>query len=654
MKRFYSLLLTLAVVFSMIGFIPANAATDPSAVGKPKISVKVSENTAKLTIKKTANAEGYYVYLKSASDKDFSQVAEIAKNGASKRKYTLSGLAAGDYKVKVRAYAGENLSKYSKTKSFTIEGAKSSEPKDIVILFTSDVHCGVDQGFTYVGLKAVKDKLIADGNAVILVDDGDSIQGEPIGTLTAGEANIKLMNAVGYEIAIPGNHEFDYGMDRFLELTKLADFKYISSNFNFKGELVFDPYVIKELGGKKVAFVGITTPKTITSSTPHYFQDENGNYVYGFLQDETGEAVYNAVQKAVDDARSEGADYVVAMAHLGNETECEPWTYVDVITHTNGIDVFLDGHSHDTDSAKVINKDGKEIIRQACGTKLANIGWVRINSKDGNISTGLYTWTNSESLPEVIGTQNAMTAELSKALDSLNERLATVVAKTGVDLIIYDPVAKDDAGNPIRIVRSAETNLGDLCADAYRDQAGSDVAIVNGGGIRVSISKGDITYKDILNVHPFGNMLTVREVTGQQILDALEWGCRATPSSNGGFPQVSGISFEIHTYIESTCTSDENGMFTGVSGEYRVKNVKVGSEPLDLNKKYTLASHNYLLINHGDGYAMFDGTPILQDSVKLDNQVLMDYIINTLGGVVGDEYSNPYGEGRIVAVEKAE
>ena len=236
--------------------------------------------------------------------------------------------------------------------------------QDLVVLFTSDVHCGVDQGFGYVGLQAVKEQMEAAGNHVILVDDGDSIQGEPLGTLTTGEESIKLMNEMGYEIAIPGNHEFDYGMDRFLELAEMAQFPYISCNFNKEGELVFDPYVIKEFDDIKVAFVGVTTPKTLTTSTPKYFKDEEGNFIYGFLQDETGEGLYNAVQTAVDDARAEGADYVFVMGHLGNEAECEPWTYADVIRNTTGIDVFLDGHSHDLDQIVMQDKDGRDVIPQ--------------------------------------------------------------------------------------------------------------------------------------------------------------------------------------------------------------------------------------------------------------------------------------------------
>ena len=522
---------------------------------------------------------------------------------------------------------------------------------DIVILFTSDVHCGIDQGFGYAGLEQIRDGLVAQGNVVILVDDGDSIQGEPIGTMTKGEALIDLMNAAGYEIAIPGNHEFDYGMDQFLSLTEKAKFQYISCNFNKEGELVFEPYVIKELGGAKVAFVGVTTPKTLTSSTPKYFQNEKGEFVYGFFQDETGEGVYKAVQKAVDDARADGAEYVIVLGHMGNEEECRPWTYADVIENTTGIDAFLDGHSHDTEQVTMKNKDGEDVIRSACGTKLACVGYCRI-AGDGKITAGVYKWNNDTSAPELLGITNDMSKAVDKASNALNEKLKEVVATTQVKLTINDPEAVDENGKPIRMVRRAETNLGDLCADAYRAQSGADIAFVNGGGVRVNIEAGDITLNDILKVHPFGNAMCVIEVTGQQILDALEWGARAVPGENGGFLQVSGLTYEIHTYIESPCKQDENTLFAGIEGERRVQNVLVNGKPIDPKATYTLASHDYMLLNQGDGYSMFGGCKLLQDRVKLDNQVLIDYIVDTLGGTVGEQYDNPYGEGRIVIVEE--
>lgn len=537
----------------------------------------------------------------------------------------------------------------------SLTGAVCGEPeqleKDVVVLFTSDVHCGIDQGFGYAGLAAIRQSMEDAGNHVVLVDNGDSIQGEPIGTMTTGEALIELMNVVGYDLAIPGNHEFDYGMDRFLELTEKADFPYISANFNKDGELVFAPYLVKEFDGVKIAFVGITTPKTITTSTPKYFQDEDGNFIYGFMQDESGEKLYAAVQSAVDAAREEGAAYVIALGHLGNEQACEPWTYADVIGNTTGIDALLDGHSHDTDQVEMVNKDGQTVLRSGCGTKLAGVGCLRIG-KDGKLSTELFLWNNKTDAPTLLGIHNDADAAVKSAKDALGDKLSEVVAKTAVELTINDPVATKDDGSPIRIVRRAETNLGDLCADAYRELSGAQIAFVNGGGIRTSIKEGDITLNDILKVHPFGNAMCVIEATGQQILDALEWGARAVPSESGGFLQVSGLSYEIHTYIESSAKADENTMFAGVEGEYRVKNVMVGGEPLELDKTYTLASHNYMLKNGGDGFSMFAGCNVLQDEVMLDNQVLINYITGVLDGVVGQEYADPYGAGRIIAVEE--
>ena len=535
--------------------------------------------------------------------------------------------------------------------AFAEEAAAPALEKNLVVLFTSDVHCGIDQGWGYAGLCAVKESLSAD-NYVLLVDDGDAIQGEPIGTMTTGEGIIDIMNAMGYDIAIPGNHEFDYGMDRFLELTGKANFPYISCNFNKEGTLVFPPYIIREFDGVKIAFVGVTTPMSLRSSTPRYFMNDQGEFIYGFMQDDTGEALYAAVQKAVDDARAEGAAYVIVMAHLGNEAECSPWMYSEVIANTTGIDAWLDGHSHDTEQTVEKNKDGADVVRSACGTKLANIGALTI-AKDGTISSQLFSWSSSVAAPKLLGLKNAGSEAVAAAADVLNEKLKEVVAKTAVDLYINDPVATTDDGKPVRIIRRAETNLGDLCADAYRDQGGNtDIAFVNGGGIRVQLNAGDLTLNNILSVHPFGNSLTVIEVTGQQVLDALEWSVHSLPGEFGGFDQVSGITFEYDSEIESPVIEDENKMFAGVddSKPRRVRSVMVGSEPLDPAKVYTLASHDYQLLNNGDGYTMYKGAKVLQESVKLDNQVLIDYITQTLGGVVGEGYDQPYGQGRIVSV----
>lgn len=552
--------------------------------------------------------------------------------------------------------ADENVAEAGTTDAEPEDGAADAQDAgdvagkngEIYILYTSDIHCGVDQGFGLAGLQQVRETLEAQGYEILLVDNGDSVQGEAIGTLSKGEAIIKLMNDMHYDVATPGNHDFDYGMERFNELVNMAEFPYISCNFTHNDKPVFAPYLIKEVAGIKIAFVGVTTPETLTTSTPAYFQDETGAFVYGFMADETGEGVYNAVQSAVDDARKEGADLVYVMGHIGEDEDCAPWTYADIIANTTGIDVFLDGHSHDTNQAVVKNKDGVETVRSAVGTKMDAIGYSHISADGEILETNIWSWPNKAAAPDLLNIRNDIYTKVSEAKDELSAELDKVVAKTDVDLTINDPKAVDESGNPIRRVRSAETNLGDLVADAYRDQSGADIAMVNGGGIRASIDKGDITYGDIIDVHPFGNMLCVIEVTGQQVLDALEWGAKSLPDEDGAFVQVSGLTYEIRTDVKSGCQSDVNMMFTGVRGVRRVQNVMVGDEPLDPKKTYTLAGHEYMLLKDGDGCTMFDNCKVLEDRIKLDNQVLIDYILGTLGGKIGEEYADPCGQGRIV------
>ena len=534
------------------------------------------------------------------------------------------------------------------------EGAQAPQlKKDLVVLFTSDVHCGVDRGFGYVGLKAIRNQLEREGCHVLLVDNGDAMQGGPLGLLTQGEAMIELMNRMGYDIAIPGNHDFDYGMERFLSLTEAADFPFICCNFNREGQLVFPPYIMKEFDGVKLAFVGVTTPQTLYTSTPRYFQDENGNFIYGFMQGNDGADLYEAVQRAADDARSEGADYVILLGHLGHDAVAIPYTYADVLGHTTGIDAMLDGHSHDTSKVVMQNRDGREIIRQASGTQLEGIGWLRISAADGSLDTGLYTWSDPVPAPKLLGIENEMSAVVDEAQNALGEWLNTKVGVSTAEQTIYDPTAMDEYGRPLLIVRVSETNLGDLVTDAFRAQSGTDVAIDCAGSIRTNLPKGDITLSNLLSIYPFGNHVSMRQITGQQLLDALEWGVKDVPGGFGGFLQVSGLSYEFNPNIKSSCQMDENNMFAGVTGEYRVKNVTVGGEPLDLERTYKVAAMDYLLLNHGNGFTMFDGGKILWQSEDLDYLVVARYIRDGLNGVVGEAYENPYGQGRIVAVEES-
>ena len=499
---------------------------------------------------------------------------------------------------------------------------------DIVVLYTNDVHCAIDGDFGYSNLAAYAAEQEAAGNYVTIVDIGDAIQGGPYGTLTSGEAPVDVMNAVGYDVATMGNHEFDYGMDRFMELAGMLECGYVSCNFVDlrTGELVFEPYKMITYGDTQVAYIGITTPETYTKSTPSYFQDENGEWIYGF----SGDNLAEMVQSAVDAAKAEGADYIVAVGHLGIDTESSPWMSTEIIPQVSGLDAFLDGHSHSTIASQTVNgADGEPVVLTSTGTKFENFGVMTI-AADGTITTELVA----------AGSYTATDADVDTVIAQLvaeNEaELNTVVAETDVTLRINDD-------NGTRLIRNQETNLGDLCADAYRVMGNADIGLVNGGGIRADIPAGDITYGQIINVHPYSNMLCVVEATGQEIVDALEMGAASCPGESGGFLQVSGLSYTIDTTIPSSVTTDDAGMFTGVSGERRVKDVMVNGEPIDLTATYTVASHNYMLKDGGDGINMFMDNTILVDETMLDNEVLINYITETLDGVVPEEYAEPQG-----------
>lgn len=544
------------------------------------------------------------------------------------------------------------------------EAAAAPVAGDIVILYTNDVHCGVNQvkdeagkitNIGYASVAAYRDEmeaLVGEG-FVTLLDAGDAVQGDAIGTLSKGSYLVDIMNQIGYDLFVPGNHEYDYGMGRMLELMEMLHANVVSCNFiDLKTDkLVYAPYAIAAYGDRKVAFVGITTPESFTKSTPAYFQDENGDYVYGFCEGSEGHDLYAAVQAAVDTAIAEGADTVIAVGHLGIDVQSSPWRSTDVIANTTGIDAFIDGHSHSTVEGDLVpNKDGsKDVVLTQTGTKLASIGRLILKA-DGGISTALiteYAEQDEETLTFIADIEDRFASDLAQS-----------VGQTEVALTVANP----ETGN--RMVRSQETNLGDLCADAYRyvlgngktgEEAGpADIAFVNGGGVRANIDAGDITFGEVIAVHPFNNVGCVVEATGQQILDALEMAARMTPEENGGFLQVSGLSYTIDTAIASTVVVDEKKNFIEVAGERRVKDVLVGDEPIDPEKVYTLASHNYMLLNGGDGFTMFRGNAVVVQPVLLDNQVLITYIQEYLEGTVGEAYSDPFGQGRIRILTEAE
>ena len=525
-----------------------------------------------------------------------------------------------------------------------------SAPEKIIILHTNDVHCQIDQkknkdgivtNIGYAGVLAYKKEMenLHGINNVTLVDAGDAIQGGPIGTLSKGEYIVDIMNYVGYDIACPGNHEFDYGMENFLKLsTETSKANYICCNFrDLEGNPILSPYTLIKYGDLTIAYLGINTPESFTKSSPIYFQDENGNYIYDFAQGEKGQTLYKTVQKYVDEAIKEGANYVVAIGHLGDEGASEYWSSKSLIKNTYGIDIFIDGHSHEVYSEILKNKKGKNVLLAQTGTKLQNLGKITINTKNKKITSEFisnYKAQDEDAVNYIEGIKN-------KFSDVLQE----VVAKSSVTLTTLDPTTHK------RAIRNSETNLGDFCADAYRAIVGADIAFANGGGIRADIEEGDITYEEIINVHPFGNEICMIETTGQDILDALEIGACEYPIENGGFLQVSGLSYTIDPSIPSSVVFNERGQFVKVDGKYRVTEVMVGNEPLVLNKTYTLASHNYMIKNGGDGYTMFMDDKMIKDSVVIDNGALINYITENLNGVIGDEYKNPKGSGRIIIKE---
>ena len=503
----------------------------------------------------------------------------------------------------------------------------ASDNEDIVILFENDVHCAVDG---YAKLSAMKNELLESGARVGVVSAGDFVQGGSLGVISKGEYIVRLMNLVGYDAAALGNHEFDYRIDRLKELTQMLEAKAVCCNLKKNGEAgtVFEPYTVVSYGDTDIAYIGITTPDTITSSSPAQFMDESGEYIYSF----EGNRLYEAVQESIDAAKKDGAEYIIALSHLGTENVYEQWSAQTLIQNTSGLDAVLDGHSHIVvESLHVEDKDGNDVIVSSTGTKFANIGKLTISGE--SIKTELVAAEGYEKTDEAV---TKYIEEINAEYQKLGERK---IGESKVALTITD-----ENGN--RIIRTTETNLGDLCADAYRVMAGADIGFINGGGIRTSIDAGEITFNEILGVFPFNNGTSIAEVTGQQIADALEFSVMDYPNERGGFQHVSGLTFEFDPIVPSSVVLDENTAFAGVSGQRRVRNIQVMSkesgeyEPIDLNKIYTLASHSYLLGEQGDGYSMFRNVKSLNNTGILDVELLENYITEKLGGIVGEEYAN--------------
>ena len=515
---------------------------------------------------------------------------------------------------------------------------------DLYILYTSDVHCGFEENLGYAKFKAIIDDIKSQHANVAVVDLGDNIQGGTIAAATKGDYVIDVMNEIGYDAVTLGNHEFDYGMDQLKKLLDKASFPVTACNIRYTGakeNVLADipPYIMKEYDGVKVAFIGVITPASITSSTPVNFQ-ENGTFVYDFYSKDKGMELAEKVQSTVDQARKEGAQYVILLTHLGQPDEYQPFDSVSLIHHTNGIDAVLDGHAHVTIIGDYYpNKDGKDVILSSVGTKMQNVGELII-SPDGTISTVLISEYDRED--EKI---KQTLAELNQALDLM---IGHKIGETAFDLPMTDE-------NGIRISRSREVAIGDLLTDIFREKLGTDVALINGGAIRNSLAAGDITYRDALDVAPFMNTLSVCRASGQQILDALEFGAKNTESiyvfednpvgEAGAFLQVSGLKYTIDTSIPSGVIQDDNKMMTGIEGERRAKDVYVLQNgeyvPLDPQAMYLVGSIDYVITKSGDGNTAFQGAEVTLEGGMTDIDVITEYIASI--GTIPEQYAQPDG-----------
>ena len=547
------------------------------------------------------------------------------------------------------------------------------DKSDVTILYTNDVHTYIDKQspkLTYAAIADLKQSYQNAGKDVLLVDAGDHVQGTAYGSMDEGASIIKLMNAAGYDVATPGNHEFDYGMDRAKAIMKEADFPYLSCNWvDLRTTLRVLPSVkVFVRGGRRIAFVGVTTPETFTKSTPAYFMDKaQRKYIYDIQGGEDGKKLYDAVQKAIDKAKLL-ADVVIGLGHLGVDPSSSPWTSEEVIAHTSGFDAFIDGHSHTVmENKQVQDASGKAVTLTQTGSYFANVGEMTI-AADGTITTKL--------IPTHEGMDAGIAAMQTDWVNTVDDMLGEKIAVGDSNFYVTDPATGK------RRIRSAETNLGDFVADGIYtyfnevEKLHCDVAIMNGGGIRADVPAGDWTFKTCKQISPFGNVACLMSVTGKQIQDALEFAARFAGEygkENGGFLQVAGATYEIHTDIPNTVQTDEKNVWIGsATGTPRVQNVKIYDKasgsylPLDPGATYALAGMNYTLRNLGDGFAMFDGAELIKDYVSEDYLVMSTYAMifdgadaaglphlssanSPLAAYPGYllNYEQPYGAGRI-------
>ena len=520
--------------------------------------------------------------------------------------------------------------------TLVVPTAWADEPKEMtgktVILHSNDVHGAIER---YAYMAALRDEYKGKGAEVILADAGDYSQGTAYVSITKGENAFDMMNTVGYDVATIGNHEFDYGWEQLKANAGKATFKIVCADVLEGGATIFDPNTIIEKGGVKIGFFGMQTPEAQTKANPALIQGLT------FL---AGEDLYDCAQAQVDALETAGADVIICLSHLGVDASSEPNTSYDMLDNTNGIDMVIDGHSH------TVMKATAETPIQSTGTAFANIGVIVIDNATKKIVDNF--------LYEVPGTLTADTAVAAKAyeiMEHVNMAYGAVFAKSEVEL----NGAKAPNGN-----RDGETNLGDLITDAmlWSIQKNPDsvtvpmenvLAITNGGGIRAPIHKGDVTKKDVNTVLPFGNTVAVVYITGAELLEALEASTYCTPKAVGGFPQVSGIEFIVDTSAayDANDTTYPGSTYYGPKSINRVTIVSINGEEFDPEATYAVITNNFLAAGGDTYYAFANASAQFDTGLPLD-EVLMDYITEELGGVIGEEYAQP--QGRIVVCDHAD
>ncbi len=524
----------------------------------------------------------------------------------------------------------------------------AGNPEDVaaVILHTNDVHVAFEENIGYDGLALYKKELEEQYDHVLLIDAGDAIQGAPIGAISKGAEVIRMMNRLGYDLAVPGNHEFDFGFDALDDRAEELGCGYTCANFCVTGgEPVFQPWRILQAGDLKIGFVGAVAPDTFTKSVIKDIVNEAGEPMYDFLADETGERLGAALQKSIDEVRENGADYVILVSHLGNNDSITEQFRCELIAKKlSGVDAIIDAHSHEIFNRTAKDRTGKEVPFAQAGTKLQAIGQLTI-FKDGHMEEKLVEEVpKPQDLPFAVEERGKkerfVDPEMKAFLDAIVDSYKSTMERK-IGTLSYDMIVRDENG--FDISRIEENGLCDLVADALRAKGGTQTAFLNAGSVRNNLEAGDVTYNDILNILPYSSDIVTARVTGQMILDALEFGVAILPEISARFPQVSGITFHVNQNIASSVQVDDRNQFVKVDGPRRVSDVRIDGEPLDLEAKYTLTGSNYLLTG-GDGYAMFQGAEILTMTMIPDNELVMKYIEEDLGGVIPDTYKDVSGK----------